>query len=194
VRAPGRTAAAILVCWLAAVLPVPGAVLLSQEEALALAFPGAQVERRTAYLDAAQLAEARRLAGDGVPVPTALVPHYVARRDGRLVGAAYFDTHKVRTEAATVMYVIGVDDRLLRVEVIAFAEPPDYLPRPAWLQQFQARGLDADLALKRGIRPLTGASLTAVGITHAARRVLALHRVIAPLGGEPPAEGTGQRP
>ncbi len=184
----------MLLLLLALAAPARASVLLTQEEALALAFPGAQVERRTAYLEPEQLAEARRVAGEGVELRSALVPHYVATREGQMVGVAYFDTHRVRTEAATVMYVVDPDGRLRRVEVIAFAEPPDYLPRAAWLGQFQGRGLDPDLALKRGIRPMTGASLTAEGITAAARRVLALHRVITPRVEESPPGTPEPRP
>jgi hypothetical protein len=162
--------------------PAGSAVLVTQEEALELAFPEAEVERRTAYLDEARMEEARRLAGPGVPITSALVPYYVASRSGEPVGVAYFDTHRVRTEAATVMVLVGPDDRLRRLEMIAFDEPPDYLPRPAWLAQFQDRPLDAELTLKKRIRPMTGATLTARGLTAAARRALALHAVIEPFG------------
>ena len=48
---------ALLALGLLAHGPVHGAVLVTQEEALALAFPGAVVERRTAYLDEAQIAQ-----------------------------------------------------------------------------------------------------------------------------------------
>ena len=153
----------------------PGAVLLSQEEALSLAFPGARVERRTAYLDSAQMDEAKRLAGPGVEAVRAMVPYYLAAHEGVPIGVAYFDTRRVRTEAATVMYVVDPAGRLARVEVVAFNEPREYLPRPAWLEQFTGRSLDRDLALKRGIRGMTGASLTARTVTSGARRILAVH-------------------
>jgi hypothetical protein len=157
-----------------------GTVLVTQDEALSLAFPGARVERHTAYLDEEQMEEARSLAGRHVEILRAMVPYYLAVKDGVLVGTAYFDTHLVRTEAATVMYVVDAAGRMERVEMISFAEPQEYLPRPAWLAQFDGRLLDEDLALKRGIRGMTGASLTALSVTRGARRVLALHAVIAP--------------
>lgn len=158
-----------------------GAILLSREEALALAFPPpAHVERQTAWLDEARLVEARRLAGEGVEVPSAHVPHYVARRDGALIGTGYFDTHRVRTAAQTVFVVVTPAGRIERLEVVAFDEPDEYRARGPWLDQFDGRELDDELALRRAIRPMTGASLTARALTQAARRVLALHAVIAP--------------
>ena len=158
----------------------PAAVLLSQEEALSLAFPGASVARRTAYLDSDQMDQVQRLAGAGVEPARAMTPYYLATRDGEPVGVAYFDTRRVRTEVATVMYVVDPTARLVRVEVVSFNEPREYLPREAWLRQFAGRLLDKDLALKRGIRGMTGASLTARTVTAGARRILALHEVIAP--------------
>ena len=90
---------------LLAPLSVHARVLLTQDEALRLAFSDAVVERRTAYLEQEQVEEAAESAG--VPVTSALVPHYVATLDGEPVGVAYFDTHVVRTEAETVMVVVN---------------------------------------------------------------------------------------
>ncbi len=151
-------------------------VLLSMEEAMALAFPGAAIERRTVYLSAPELARAAELAGS--PVASAIVHPYVATRGGSWSGTVYFDTHQVRTLAETVMVAVDSVGHVLRVEVIAFEEPPDYLPRGAWYEQFETRGLAPELALGRAIRGVTGATLTARATTGAVRRALALDRVI----------------
>lgn len=151
-------------------------VFLSVDEALGLAFPGCRIDHRTVYLTKGELARAGELAGE--PVPSALVHPYAATCDGRPGGVAYFDTHRVRTLPETLMVVVGPDGAVARVEVLAFQEPPDYLPRPPWYRQFLDRDLDPDLALDRGIRPVTGATLTARATTSAVRRVLAVDRVI----------------
>lgn len=157
--------------------PATAKVFLTVDEAVKLAFPDCRVEARTAYLTEEQLARARALSG--VEVPSALVRTYVARRDGELAGTAYFDTHRVRTLPETVMIVVDREGRVGRIEVISFREPEEYLPREAWYGQFLGKRLDGDLALKRGIRPVTGATLTARATTSAVRRALALHQVIA---------------
>jgi hypothetical protein len=151
-------------------------VLLTVDEALALAFPGAAIERRTVYLTEAQLARVADLAGERPA--SAIVHPYVATRQGALVGTAYFDSHLVRTLAETVMVTVDAEDRIGRIEVLSFDEPPDYLPRVEWYRQFDGRPLDAELELRRAIRPVAGATLTARATTDAARRVLALHQVI----------------
>ena len=164
---------------LAILLAAPPAwakVFLTQEEALKLAFPGAAVERKTAFLTDAEQQEAAALSGG--PRPSALAVAYVATKDGRLTGTAYFDTHVVRTQAETLMIVVDPSGAIARIEVLSFSEPEEYLPREHWYAQFPGRALDDELSLKRGIRPVSGATLTARATTDAARRVLALHRVI----------------
>jgi len=151
-------------------------VFLSVDEALELAFAGCRIERQTVYLTAAQLERARELAG--MEMPGAIIHPYVARSDSGLAGTAYFDTHRVRTLPQTVMVVVGTDDRVRRIEILDFSEPESYLVRDRWYEQFMDRGLDADLALERGIHGVTGATLTARATTAAVRRTLALHQVI----------------
>lgn len=151
-------------------------VFLTTDEALRLAFPGSRVERRTSFLTAAQLARAEALAG--VEIPSKLIHAYLATSEGRAAGTAYFDTHRVRTLPETVMVVLDPAGKVRRVEVLAFGEPPDYLPRGGWYGQFAGKELGAGLSLKRDIRPITGATLTARATTGAVRRVLAIHQVL----------------
>jgi hypothetical protein len=152
-------------------------VFLTREEALKLAFPGATVERRTAYLTEAQQMTAKNLSGDE-ELPSALASYDVGTKDGRAVGTAYFDTHTVRTMDETIMVVVDPAGAIARIEVLAFSEPEEYLPKRHWYEQFEGKPLDDELSMKRGIRAVTGATLTARATTDAARRVLALHRVL----------------
>lgn len=152
-------------------------VFLTQEEALRLAFPGAAIAHKTAFLTPAQQKEAQRLSGDEEP-PAALVNFYVATRDGIEVGTAYFDTHVVRTMPETIMVAVDPAGSIARIEVLSFLEPEEYLPRSRWYEQFAGKGLTDELSTKRGIHPVTGATLTVRATTDAARRVLALHRIV----------------
>ncbi|HUE77142.1 MAG TPA: hypothetical protein VMM83_04305 [Longimicrobiales bacterium] len=169
-----------LLALLASPAPSRAQTLMTQEEALAVAFPAAKVERRTAFLTDAQLAEARRLAGEDVDIETGIVTYYVGFRDGRLLGAAYFDAHRVRTKAEVAMIVVGPSARIERVDILKFMEPPEYRAPEGWIAQLEDRPLDDDLSLQGSIRSMTGATLTARALTRAARRVLALHGVIGP--------------
>ena len=180
-RRPGgnlRLAAAALLCWLPLSTAVAGKGLVTGDEALRLAFPHCTITRHTIFLTEDELARAQQLAGEAIP--SAVVHPYVAAGDSAEAGTAYFDTHRVRTLPETLLIVVDGDGSVRRVEVLAFDEPPTYLAREPWLAQFEGQALDSQLALKRDIRTLAGATLTARATLAAVRRVLAVHRVIAP--------------
>ena len=165
-------AAGALVLSLWAPQPAAGGVFLTRDEALELAFPGCAVDRETRYLTRDERRRAADLAG--------------ARIDSRLVvryrsdcgGVAYFDVHRVRTLAETVMVVVDAEGRVARLEVMSFLEPEEYIPRRSWYDQFLRLRLDSRLRLKRSIHAVTGATLTARATTDAVRRILALDQVL----------------
>lgn len=154
-----------------------GRTLMSQSEALAVAFPrGTTVDREAVFLRPQQLTRVRQASG--VEIRQELVVRYVGKRDGRVVGYAYFDSHRVRTLPETIMVVVTPAGEIDRIEILSFSEPAEYLPKERWMDQFRNRALDAELSLNRAIRPITGATLTGRAITSASRKVLAIHQVI----------------
>ena len=153
-------------------------VYSSREEALARAFPPpATIERKTHFLTDTQRGKASRAAR--TKVDSSLVVAYVGRTVNGILGTAYFDTHTVRTMPETLLVVVRPDGTVGSIEVVAFGEPEDYLPRRRWLTLFQGRRLEPDLAVGRGLAHVTGATLTTRSITDAARRMLAIHAVIS---------------
>jgi len=161
---------------------------LSLREALAGAFPPpATVERRTAFLSAQDLSAIQASAGRDAPVTQRIVTYYLARKDGKPVGVVYFDSHRVRTLNEVVMIVVqprdsgkAGTDRIRSVEVLRFAEPPEYHASDPWLDQFKGKSLNPELSLKRSIANMTGATLTSNAIVRATRRVLAIHDRVRP--------------
>ncbi len=154
---------------------------LTQEEALRLAFPkGATVARKTAFLSDADRAEVARRSG-GAP-PPGLVAFYVATIDGKEAGTAYFDTHVVRTLTETILVAVDPKGAISRIEVLSFSEPEEYLPRGSWYGQFPGKALNDELSEKRGLRPVTGATITVRVTVEAARRVLALDAFLKETG------------
>ena len=63
-------------------------------------------------------------------VPSAVWTYYVGLASGAVTGYAYFDTHVVRTMPETMMAVLTPEGSVRSAELLAFAEPDDYLPRP----------------------------------------------------------------
>jgi len=150
-----RRTALVFLVLLSVLFPAHSKVLVTVDEALRLAFPGATIERETVFLTKAEMRAASELSGED-----------------------YFDVHLVRTMEETLLVVVRPDGSIGRVEVISFDEPLDYLPREGWYRQFDGEQLDADLQIDRAIHAVTGATLTAVAAMAAARRVLGLHQVI----------------
>lgn len=148
----------------------------SVEQVLHLGFPGAEAVRESLFLSPEQLQTISQESG--VDGQRALATRLTMRVEGRVVGWAYLDTHRVRTLPETLVVMIDESGRILRVEVVAFREPPDYLPPPRWYEQFNNRVLNDELELKAGIHSMTGATLSARAATDAVRRVLAVHAVV----------------
>lgn len=155
----------------------------TQAEALALAFPGAELSRQEYFLTPAQLQAAATSAN--VPVKSKYVVIYEARKGGVLQGVGIFDTHVVRTQPETVMVAISPAGVVLRIEVVQFREPQEYSAPARWTAQLTGKTLTPTLSLKGEIKPISGASLTAQAMVDASRRALALFQVLrgAPDGG-----------
>ena len=162
------------------------------DEALELAFPKLEVKRSTEFLSMEEKARVKELAGYSV-VSGIIYPYKATKKDPKtgadvLVGTAYFETHRVRSLRETMMFVVSPEGRLLRAEVLAFYEPLDYMPNRRFYAQFKGPVLNDELRTKRGIRSVTGCTLSVNASTRAARRILAIHHVL----GEPaPSTGEG---
>jgi hypothetical protein len=182
-----RTRCAVAVVGFAAIpFPLAAQRTLTQQEALRVAFPRpASIERRTAFLTEAEIAQARDLAGPGVDITERVLAYYVASVGDRVVGVGYFDAHQVRTLSEVLLIAITPEDRIRHIEVLRFSEPPEYRAPDGWLRQFTDRDLNDALSLKGAIVGMTGATMTSRAVTQASRRVLALHQVIRPLQRKP---------
>ena len=187
---------AVALALLVAVVPAARArVLVTPEEAVREAFAGAPAEKRTDYLDDAQSAAIAKLAGS--PPSSRIVISYRASKEGRSLGTAYFETHLIRTLPESILVVLDPEGRVGKVEILSFDEPDQYLPKKRWMDQFVGRKLDSELSLAKGIRGVTGATLSSRAITQGVRRILATHQVLnaspRPAAG-PPAPGSVPRP
>jgi len=151
-------------------------VLLTEKAALARAFPGQAVDRQTLYLKPEQVGAVEK--GARSKLPSAVVTVFVARSGQEVTGRAVLDTHIVRTMPESLLTVIEPDGRLRMALVLQFGEPPDYLPREGWLETLEGRPLDDELWPGRGVRRVTGATLTVQALTEALRRSLAIDRIV----------------
>jgi len=89
----------------------------------------------------------------------------------------YIDSHIVRTLNETLLFEIK-EGKIEKLETVSFMEPQEYKSPNPWIKKFIRKKLDEKLQLNADIDALSGATLTAVAVTNASRKILALHQVI----------------
>ena len=175
---PVRTLASVAAVVLLLLAGTPHAQegVITRAEALALAYPGATVKRDRVILTSEQMVAVAAVARVGMQGK--IFPRYIARRDGAVVGRAYIDTHTAKSERQSLLISLHPDGRVKRVDVTVFFEPAQYMAPQEWLRQFDGQVLHEELAVRRAIRPIAGASFTGRAISNAVRRVLALDQML----------------
>ena len=150
--------------------------VITRAEALSAAYPGATVTRDRVILTPEQMSAVASVARVGMQGK--IFPRYIAREGETVVGRAYIDTHTAKTERQSLLISLDTEGRIKRVDVTVFFEPAQYMAPRDWLRQYDGQVLHEELALRRAIRPIAGASFTGRAISDAVRRVLALDRVL----------------
>jgi hypothetical protein len=105
---------------------------------------------------------------------------YLAQNGDKTVGYGVLMNKKVRTKTAITLYLIGADGKIKSIEIVAFNEPIEYLPRATWLNVFDQKSSANTLKLNQDIPTTTGATLSARAITDGARAALALLDIVKP--------------
>lgn len=163
----------IIILWCS---PSEAKVYLTKDDALKKAFPDAEIERKTLFLDDSDINKIQVFSK--AKIESKIFTYYIARgRDG-IIGYAIFGSHIVRTKPEVYMVVIDPDGRLNHIKILAFYEPEEYLPPKRWFEQFNGKVLDDNLWTKRGISAVTGATLSANGITQEVRKALAVFQIM----------------
>ena len=166
----------IVLTVLLAAAGVKAAVLISPEEAMKLAFGAeAAVTKKSRMLNAAQEQQVAKRAG--AKPGSKIFRVYVAEREGKTVGTGILLSRKVRTKNAAVLYMIAPEGTMKRIEIVAFNEPPEYLPRPDFLKRFEGKRAGERLQVGDTVPMLSGATLSARTVTDGARLALALYEV-----------------
>lgn len=171
-----RALAVALAVWLIPLSAPRAKVFYARDEAVKLAFPGAdRVEVRDLFLTPEQreaiAARAKsKLDSDWLTV-------YVGYRGGAVDGYAVFDTHTVRTLPETFLVVLSPQGAVTATHLLAFYEPLEYAPSGRWLEGFRGAALTDELRVGRSVVAITGSTLTSEAVTGSVRRALAVYDV-----------------
>jgi transcriptional regulator of nitric oxide reductase len=188
-RFPGWAACSLL--WVALVLvcaPIAGAkVFLSQDEALELAFPGAdRVEEEVFILTSVQKQAIEKLSR--TELESELATFYSGFKGEELLGYAFIDIHTVRTLPEAFMVVLEPDGSVRSLHVLAFYEPTDYMPTKRWYRQFNGKSLSDSMRVGRDVHGVVGATLSTHAVARSVRKVLATYEVLIASPGRKPAQ------
>jgi len=149
----------------------------SKDEVLRNVFPDAdRFEEKLVTLDDKQVKIVQALAR--AELPSRLVTEYVGWKQNAVTGYAFIDSPIVRTLPGTLMVALSPDGSVRNVEILAFYEPPDYLPMKPWLRQFDDRKLNPALKLHGEINGIAGATMSSQAVVGSVRRALALYQVL----------------
>ena len=111
-------------------------------------------------------------------VRTKIYRYYDIKSKTQRLGYAVLVSRKVRGKKATVLYAFDNCGRLKFTEIMAFGEPPEYMPNKTWMSQLQDKDASATLTVGKDIPTISGSTLSARSITEGARVARAIYEIV----------------
>ena len=153
-----------------------GAVLITPDAAMQSIFgSSADVEKKTLMLSKTESAAVSKAAK--MKLSTRLYKLYTISDNGTVAGYGILISGKVRSKNAAILYAITPAGTIKSVEIVAFNEPPEFIPPQSWMKQFDNAKARSDLHVGKNIPTITGATLSARMVTDNARLALAIFDV-----------------
>ena len=177
-----KAVAKLLALYVFASLPLAAAaaVYYSKEEAMELAFgKDAEVESLPVFLTEEQIGQIEKTAQ--VKLEGGLFTFFQGKKQGKVLGYAAIESHTVRTQPETILIVLSPAGELVRSEMLAFHEPPEYQPPGRWFERLYRRPLE-ELRLNQGVDGIAGATLSSRASLDSIRKTLAVYRIARPEG------------
>ncbi len=151
-------------------------LLINPEQALKEQFPNTEIKKKNILLSKKQVKQIQQLAKS--KLRSSIVTVYIVNQKEKVLAYGIIHTHKVRTKKETVLFTLTPDCKIKDIEIIAFYEPPEYMPSDRWLKIFEGKSAKAQLRLKRDIPNITGATLSSKAITLASKQVVSICEVV----------------
>ena len=150
---------------------------VSIEEVVKTSFKNVSaVEPKHLILNKEQFSKVRSRAKTAIT--TKVYRYYNIMGKSKKLGVAVLITRKVRSKKATVLYAFDNSGTLRFTEIMAFGEPPEYIPSKIWMCQLQNRGESVTLTVGKDIPTISGATLSARSITEGARVARAIYEIV----------------
>jgi len=135
-----------------------------------------KVEPKALILTQAQFKKVRSSAKTAMD--TKVYRYYNILSKAKKLGTAVLITRKVRSKKATVLYAFDNKGTLRFSEIMAFGEPPEFIPSKIWMSQLQNQKSRAKLTVGKDIPTISGATLSARTISEGARVARAIYEIV----------------
>ncbi|WP_456402643.1 FMN-binding protein [Persephonella sp.] len=133
-----------------------GGLIIKPEDALKSIFGDVSIEKKNFLLKREQAEKIQSLTG--FKLKSRIITVYKVKKEGEIIAYGILDTHKVRTKNEAVLYIHDKDCKIKEIEIIAFYEPPEYIPSDKWLSIFEGKESKSEI---KEIPNITGATLSA---------------------------------
>jgi len=134
------------------------------------------IEPKQLILTKSQFAKVQKRAK--AAVTTKVYRYYTIKSGSKSLGYAVLISKKVRTKKATVLYAFDHVGNLKFTEIMAFTEPPEFIPGKTWMGQLQNQKSTAKLTVGKDIPTISGSTLSANSITAGARVARAIYEIV----------------
>lgn len=150
-------------------------VFLTKEQALALAFPGAdKVESEKKWLTPEQMAEIAKLSDQ--PVTENRITYFIGMKAGKPMGYLVMDHVIGKSYPINFMVLLSPDGKVQNVEIMVYREPQGWEVRfKSFLQQFFGKDASSDF---KDINSITGATISVRSVTKGVRKAVVAYKVL----------------
>ncbi|HIQ26897.1 MAG TPA: hypothetical protein EYH42_00175 [Sulfurovum sp.] len=147
---------------------------VSVEEVIKSSFDNVtDIEPKSLILSSEQFKKVRNRAK--ASIKTKVYRYYNIKSNAKNLGKAVLITRKMRTKKATVLYAFDMNNNLRFTEIMAFGEPPEFIPNSTWMGQFQNKKPSKKFMIGKDIPTISGSTLSARSITQGARIARAIY-------------------
>jgi hypothetical protein len=148
----------------------------SVDEVIKTSFAGVKtIEPKQLILTQEQFSQVQSKAKTAVK--TKIYRYYDIKNERGRLGVAVLVAREVRSKKATVLYAFEPNGTLRFTEIMAFGEPPEYIPGKTWMTQLQNKESSALLAIGKDIPTVSGSTLSARCVTEGARIARAIYEI-----------------
>ncbi len=169
----------ILVLFFAAIADAGMRNYASAREVLTRSFPGAAFDKRVVRFSG----DERKKIEDIIKKRfyKRQMVFYIAAKDGVTQGYGVIGSERGKMRQITFMVLLDKDGVVKDLDILAFRESQGYeIENPRWRGQFRGKSVRSRLRLRRDIRNISGATLSARAVTKGVKNVLAAFEVVRP--------------